>query len=352
MVTVVLPTYDRVTLVGAAIDSVLAQTYPDVECLVIDDGSTDGTDELLRSYGDGIRVLSQENRGQAAAVNRGFAEGTGEFVSILGSDDALMPNAVSTAISVAMDRPEAVAIHGTVDVTDENGSLVFRYGIGNMQLRECVRWHFSPSTTGLLYRKAVVDIAGGWDPQFPRGLDYEHWLRMGLHGPYAYVNETLGTFVQHPGSVTGRANDEAGKAREYVENLEAFLARDDLPSDFDDEFCAEARRTAYICAGLILGGPVNQPQERFRLEDRVAPSMALEEGATLPGQEPQTVEPPAGDIGLQEELREIRDQRDQALADRDRLASEIDALRSSQSWRIAAPLRRLRRVRRPHRSVG
>lgn len=291
-VTIIIPTYERVTFVGAAIKSVLEQSHDRVECLVVDDGSTDGTDALLRSFSGRIRVIRQENLGQAAAVNRGFAETETEFVSVLGSDDLLMPDAVATALAVAIDQPDAVAIHGDVDIVDGNGDFLWRYGIGNMQLRECVRWHFSPPTTGLLYRKSVVDRVGGWDPQYPRSLDYEYWLRMGLHGPYAYCKATLGTFAQHPDSTTGRANDEAGKAREYIENLEAFLARPDLPSDFDDELCAEARRTALICAGIIIGGAVNQPHERFRLEDRVAPSMTFEPGATLPGQDPLIIRYP------------------------------------------------------------
>jgi hypothetical protein len=122
----------------------------------------------------------------------------------------------------------------------------------------------------MVYRKSVVDLAGGWNPQLPRGLDYEHWLRMGLHGPYAYVDAILGTYAQHPDSITGRANDKTGQAREYIDTLETFLTRPDLPSEFDDELRAEARRTALICAGIIVGGPVNQTRERFRLEGRVA----------------------------------------------------------------------------------
>lgn len=342
-VTIIIPTYERVGFVGAAIDSVLEQSQPRVECLVVDDGSTDGTDELLRSYAGRIRVISQENRGQAAAVNLGFAETKTEFVGVLGSDDTLMPDAVAIALAVAMDQPDAVAIHGDVDIIDGNGVFLRRYGIGNMQLRECVRWHFSPATTGLLYRKSVVDLAGGWDPRFPRGLDYEHWLRMGLHGPYAYVEATLGTYTQHPDSITGRADDETGQSREYLGTLEAFLTRPDLPSDFDDELSAEARRTTLICAGIIIGGPVNQAQERFRLEDRVAPSMTFEPGATLPGQEPSISESPDENAERTEELNVVRSERDHALADRDRLAWEIDALHSSRSWRMTAPLRRLRR---------
>jgi glycosyltransferase involved in cell wall biosynthesis len=282
LVSIIIPAYNRVDFLAEAIDSVLEQSYPAVECVVIDDGSIDATPQLLQSYGGRVVALSQENQGQAAAVNRGFGHSRGELLGVLGSDDRLYPGAIAWAAEALRAAPEAVAAHGDVEVTDEHDEPICRYGVGDFQLVDCVRHHVGPASTGILYRRWLIDELGGWDDGYPFGLDFEFWLRIGTRGPYVHVPEMLGNFRRHAGSVTAARHDDEALAREWVGVIETFLDRDDLPDAVTAALRAEALRTAHYGAGVIVGGPMNQSGERYLIDDRVAPVTAHVPGAVLP----------------------------------------------------------------------
>ena len=267
--TIVIPTFNRATFLATAIDSALAQDHPQVECLVVDDGSTDATPALLASYGRRITTVRQENRGVSGAINRGFEAASGKYVSVLNSDDALFPGAITATVRALTARPDASAAHGIVQLTSFTGEPLYRYSVGDLSLVDAVRFHASPSTTGMLYPRSLVIKQGGWSAKYECGSDYDLWLRLGLAGEYAYVDEVLGTFVLHPGSITVSC-DPRQAAREIIAVTEDFLARPDLP-DWDSSVATEAMRTAYYCAGVIVGRTVNQPGERFTITDQIAP---------------------------------------------------------------------------------
>ena len=268
-VTIVIPTFNRASFLATAIDSALAQDYPNVECLVVDDGSTDETPALLARYGDWITTVSQENRGVSGAINRGFEAASGEYVSVLNSDDELFPGAMSATVAALVARPGASAAHGVVQLTSITGAPLYTYAVGEMSLLDAVRFHASPSTTGMVYSRSLVTKIGGWNPKYECGSDYDLWLRLGLAGEYVFVDQLLGTFVQHPGSITTMC-DPGQSAKEYIAVTEDFLARTELP-DWDATVAAQALRTAYYCSGIIVGRTVNQPGERFTITDQVAP---------------------------------------------------------------------------------
>src|SRR5437870_11720 len=102
-VSVIIPNYNYAHYVSQAIDSVLAQTYPHREVIVINDGSTDNSAEVLRSYGDSIRWIDQENRGQSVARNRGIEESRGDLVAFLDGDDAWLPTKLQRQIECLRD---------------------------------------------------------------------------------------------------------------------------------------------------------------------------------------------------------------------------------------------------------
>jgi glycosyltransferase involved in cell wall biosynthesis len=120
-VSVVIPTYNRASFVREAIDSVLAQTFTDFELIVIDDGSTDDTPAVLAPYGNRIRYIRQENRGEGMARNAGLAVATGEWVSFLDSDDLMLPDNLSALVALVDARPEIDVAYGWYFFMDENG---------------------------------------------------------------------------------------------------------------------------------------------------------------------------------------------------------------------------------------
>src|SRR5258705_2440500 len=107
LVSVVIPTFNQAAYLREAIDSVLAQTWGNRECIVVDDGSTDGTQGIIASYGDRIVALRQDNRGAANALNAGIRAARGELICWLSSDDAYLPTKLEVQVAALLARPDA-----------------------------------------------------------------------------------------------------------------------------------------------------------------------------------------------------------------------------------------------------
>src|SRR5215207_2657882 len=128
-VAIVTPSFEMAGFLRETIDSVLSQDWPHVDYLVMDGGSRDGTRELLESYGDRIRWVSQPDDGQADAVNRGFADTCGSIFTFLNADDIYRPGALSTAVEGLDRHREAGAVYGDADFVDGDGDTVMPYPV-------------------------------------------------------------------------------------------------------------------------------------------------------------------------------------------------------------------------------
>ena len=122
-VSVIIPTYNRGWILKQAVESVLAQDFGDYELIVVDDGSTNNSQEMLQSYRQDLIVLRQNNQGVSAARNRGIAEASGQLVAFLDSDDLWLPNKLSHQVGFFKDNPDAV-IHQTQEIWIRNGVRV------------------------------------------------------------------------------------------------------------------------------------------------------------------------------------------------------------------------------------
>ena len=124
LMTIVTPAYNQADYLSETIDSVLAQDYPNIEYIVIDDGSTDCTSEILKQYDGRIRWESQDNMGQAATLNKGWAMGSGEIIGYLSSDDLLKSDAVSALVRCLLERPEVVLVYPDFELIDAMGKHI------------------------------------------------------------------------------------------------------------------------------------------------------------------------------------------------------------------------------------
>jgi glycosyltransferase involved in cell wall biosynthesis len=142
-VTIVTPAYNRAGFLGETIESVLAQDYPRIDHLVVDDGSTDGTPELLEHYRllhpDRFRWVRHENMGQPKSINRGFSLAKGDALLILNSDDTLLEGAISRLVAAMDDNPKAVAVFPDYRVIDENGATVVDLRTPTFSYAEMIR---------------------------------------------------------------------------------------------------------------------------------------------------------------------------------------------------------------------
>lgn len=171
LVSVIIPTYQHAGTIAACLDSVLAQTYTPIEIIVVDDGSTDGTQEVLAPYHDRVTIIVQDNRGANPARNRGFAEATGEFVIFCDADVIMEPEMVARMVQMLQEHPEAsIAYSGF-----RFGWKVFRGVPWNAaRLRKMNYIH----TTSLVRR---ADFPG-FDETIKRFQDWDVWLTMLARG--------------------------------------------------------------------------------------------------------------------------------------------------------------------------
>lgn len=186
LVSVVIPTYNRKDYVQEAINSVLAQTYTNYEIIVVDDGSTDGTGEVLQArYGDRIRYVWQINQGESVARNQGIAKTQGEYIAFLDSDDLWLPDKLERQISFLQSSPEVGMVSGQAWVIDENGD---RHGEqllgarpdmpGRLTLQELLLQNQIAGPSTVMVRRSVLQMTGGFDPQIKYGEDWDLWLQV------------------------------------------------------------------------------------------------------------------------------------------------------------------------------
>jgi glycosyltransferase involved in cell wall biosynthesis len=192
-VSVVIPTYDRIETLPRSLDSVINQTFSDWELIVVDDGSTDGTDEMiLRDY-PAVRLHRQENTGVSAARNAGVALASGEWIAFLDSDDAWLPEKLERQLSVLANEPELRLSH-TNEIWIRNGRRVNQpkeYAkAGGHLYRQCLPLCcICPSSA--LIRRDLFDEIGGFDEAFLVCEDYDLWLRITAREPVHYLDEAL-----------------------------------------------------------------------------------------------------------------------------------------------------------------
>ncbi|MGB5747146.1 MAG: glycosyltransferase [Desulfobacterales bacterium] len=192
-VSVIIPTYNRAWVLREAIDSVLAQDFKDFELIVVDDGSTDNTRQILDPYDQGLIVLRQSNKGVSAARNRGVAAARGRLVAFLDSDDLWLPRKLSSQVDFFNSNPAAL-INQTEEIWMRNGVRVnpknrhhkFSGMIFEQSLALCL---VSPSA--VMMKRSLFDEVGLFDENLPACEDYDLWLRISWRYPVHLIETPL-----------------------------------------------------------------------------------------------------------------------------------------------------------------
>ena len=193
LVTVIIPTYNRGWILKEAIDSVLLQDFDDFELIVVDDGSTDNTQDILNGYACDIIVLRRDNRGVSAARNAGITCASGQFIAFLDSDDMWLPGKLSSQVDFFKSNPEAL-ICQTEELWIRNGKRVnpkkrhkkFSGMIFKHSLPLCI---VSPSA--VMLKKSLFDKTGVFDEKLPACEDYDLWLRISCKYPVFLIDTPL-----------------------------------------------------------------------------------------------------------------------------------------------------------------
>jgi glycosyltransferase involved in cell wall biosynthesis len=224
LVSVVVPSYNHGRYVQAAVQSVLDQSYAHVELIVIDDGSTDDSLEILERLGGGFHLQSQPNAGQAVTLNRGWTMARGEILSYLSADDLLMPHAIATAVEYLRRSPATVMVYGDFDLIDERSRVLRRVRAPDFDYFDMVVNTACLPGPGVFFRRGAHEAAGGWNPAFRQWPDYDYWLRLGLQGSFRRIPQALAAFRVHDQSQTlsrmsfDRAEEPTRVVRGYFES--------------------------------------------------------------------------------------------------------------------------------------
>ena len=179
LVSVVIPCYNQAYFLPEAIESILAQTYREIEIVAVDDGSPDGTSQVVARY-PGVRYVRQENQGLAGARNAGFKHSKGEYVVFLDADDHLTPNAIESHLSCFAEYPKTGFVVGDIDHIALDGSYTGspRWPLlESNQYEELLRVNHVANTIAVMFRREVLEQLGGFNRACSPAEDYELLLR-------------------------------------------------------------------------------------------------------------------------------------------------------------------------------
>lgn len=257
-VSAVIPVYNGEAFVSDAVRSVLEQTRPAVECIVVDDGSTDATREIVAGFRDAVRYLPQSRGGVSRARNRGAHEARGELVAFLDHDDVWLPEKLERQVA-ALGRRQTMALCA-MQVIDAHGSpgVVKRLGpprglVLGMLLFSAET--VSCSSTGLVWR-AAFEAMGGFDPGLSMSADWDLLLRTLLEGEAAYVDEPLVRYRVHASNMSRSIEM---MERDMVQAFAKAFAHPALPAHM-----RERRSEAYGRLYRMLAGSYRDVGQRGR----------------------------------------------------------------------------------------
>jgi len=226
-VSVIIPAYNAQRFVGEAIESALAQTYPDFEIVAVDDGSTDATLSILRSFEPRIRVISQPNRGPAAARNAGIRDSTGDYIAFLDGDDLWKIEKLSEQVALLDERSDVGLVY--------TESLMFSDAAGKREIHRKIGYAIEPSlgfllhgncipTSTVMFRRDCVEQVGRMSEArelLEGGEDYEYWLRIAQCYSIAGIPKPLAFYRTHRDNLMGAGEDVDRELRVSLQVLRA-----------------------------------------------------------------------------------------------------------------------------------
>jgi len=229
LVSIITPAYNQADYLAETLDSMLAQDYPNIEYIVLDDGSTDRTPDVLRGYTGRVHWERQANMGQSRTLNRGWGLSRGEYIGYLSSDDLLVPNAIATLVKALQANPDAVVAYCDFDLIDSKGRQVGVVHAPDFDHHRMVEQLICPPGPGALFRRSVFEHTGGWNERLRKIPDFEFWLRAARLGRFVRVPQVLAQYRVHEESASIRPVP-AERSMEIADTMHAYWAGQDSAS--------------------------------------------------------------------------------------------------------------------------
>ncbi len=274
-VTIVTPSFNHAPFLEETIRSVLLQGYPNLEYMVVDGASADGTVDIIKRYEPWLAYwVSERDSGQSDAINKGWRRATGSIVAYLNSDDVYQPGAVQAAV-VALTQDRTVGmVHGDSYFIDEGGGRLRRHRGCDLTVRQLFRWQGYISQPTVFLRRAALDSLGLLNERLHYAMDFELWLRIGAHYPLKHLPQVLAS-ERHHASAKTVLSPEKGLSAQVVAAEGVFATP--LPSEVL-ALRSEVIATHHLnLARFLLGKPGRSEEVRAHVRDalRMAPPWPL-----------------------------------------------------------------------------
>ena len=219
LVSIVTPSFNQARYIETTIESVLSQDYPRIEYLIVDGGSTDGTVEIIKKYerkggvtpplqrhGIGWWV-SEPDKGQTEAINKGFERARGQILAWLNSDDTYEPGAVSAAVKYLQEHSDVGMVYGDCNFINEDGKMIGKFGSAQTDYRLLRQGYVHIPQQTMFFRADLWKQVGPLDPSFYFAMDYDLWTRLAARTALKYVPRTWANFRLHTTGKTIAADD-------------------------------------------------------------------------------------------------------------------------------------------------
>ncbi len=267
-VTVVTPSYNQAPFLEETIRSVLGQEYPNLEYIIIDGGSTDGSVEIIRKYEKQLAYwVSEKDKGQSHAINKGFARATGEILAWLNSDDVYTAGAIHAAVQAFRKYPDAAVVYGEMDIINEASRITDHIDPPAFRLQELVFKCFIPQVATFFTRQAAQSV-GFVREDLHFAMDYDLWFRLSTRATFRKIDRTL---AQHRMCVGTKTVSQPEKFYpEIREALHSFFHTPNLPPSI-----SHLEQVAYA---FVL---FNQALYYFQTQDLIQGEAALANALTI-----------------------------------------------------------------------
>ncbi|MFZ5644674.1 MAG: glycosyltransferase [Bacillota bacterium] len=201
LVSIVIPTYNHARYLGEAVDSVLKQDYRNIEVLVVNDGSTDDTEKVLKPFAQRIRYFYKERGGTSSALNMGIKKSRGIYLCWLSADDLFRKDKVSLQVGQLEQYRTLGFVYSSFNVIDAEGNIINRvhseyYRSHKKMVQELLKGCFINGST-VMMRKSALDKVGGFDETLPQAHDYDMWYRLLCHYSCGFSDELLVSYRWH-----------------------------------------------------------------------------------------------------------------------------------------------------------
>lgn len=211
LVSIVTPSFNQAEYLEATIQSVLTQDYPRIEYIVIDGGSTDGSVDVIQKYQSSLAFwVSEQDKGQTDAINKGFNRAKGDILAWINSDDTYNPKAVGEAVLYLMENPDVAMVYADCDFIDEQGRVIGKFASRQTDYKKLRQGYVHIPQQTMFFRAKYWKEVGPLDPSFYFAMDYDLWVRIAARAPIKYLpGRTWANFRIHTSSKTN-VNDERG----------------------------------------------------------------------------------------------------------------------------------------------